>query len=64
MKLNYKGYEIKFEPVKDWWCAYVNLPEIEEEYKNQTYRDGREFGIDTAHGFNLKMTNHEKLIDA
>ncbi|MFZ3385297.1 MAG: hypothetical protein WA144_15360, partial [Candidatus Methanoperedens sp.] len=42
----------------------VNLPEIEEEYKNQTYRDGREFGIDTAHGFNLKMTNHEKLIDA
>lgn len=54
-----------FNKAGGWWCAYVTLDDIsDEEYPNETFREGNKVGIDTNHAYNMNMTMDEKFEDA
>lgn len=60
-----RNHDVTFIKIFDHVCAYVRLDNIpESELAYETFRKNNVFGIDTAHGWNLKQTYEEKIKDA
>jgi len=69
---NIHSHEVTISKMKsgnsEWFCSYVTISGskyLKDEYLNYpTFRDGDEFGYDTAHTYNDKQSLVEKLNDA
>lgn len=71
MTLNILGQEVEVVRIKlerrTWFCAYATLEGakvLSESFLNVTYKEGDKVGVDTAHAFNDKHTQEQKLASA